>query len=351
MIRLINSQTLPLTRFLVFLLLLATIGCQKELSKDTLGSGGTVGGGGGTSSGSAVFTLVPTGSNCSDAAVTGVIEAGTTLAADAVITVTVNVTKIGDWTYSTAIADGFSFVGTGNFTTTGSQVITLYGAGKPTRDGVFNFSLAIGGASCLVPVSVVPAGTGGTGGGGNTTGDFYYKATIDGTNYTQNITSTTTDYEPGSSLSGSDDVYFGAGITWSSSTVPLPAGKTEFDIEKGIMHGYLNATKAQFKAFFDPGTYPFTTDITTINGVTVSWTDPSGNAGTSGNDNVWSTDSGTKDQTGSTFKIISATEFTDISGGYYMIVKAQFNCNLYNYKTGAKKVLTNGEAVVAFGMI
>jgi hypothetical protein len=113
----------------------------------------------------------------------------------------------------------------------------------------------------------------------------------------------------------------------------------------------LSATKAQFKAFFAPGTYPFTADIHTINGVTIGWTDPSGNPGASGNDNFWSTDLGTKDQTGSTFKIISATEYTDIAGDYYMIVKAQFNCNLYNAKTGAKKVLTNGEAVVAFGMI
>lgn len=45
MVRLFNSQTLSLTRFLVFLLLLANIGCQKDLSKDTLGAGGTVGGG------------------------------------------------------------------------------------------------------------------------------------------------------------------------------------------------------------------------------------------------------------------------------------------------------------------
>ncbi len=352
MVRLFNSRTLSLTHLLVFLLILANIGCQKEMSKDTLGSGGPVGGGGGSNSGgTAVFKLVPAGNNCSDAAVTGVIEAGSTLAADALITVTVNVTKVGDWTYSTATTDGISFVGAGNFTATGSQVITLYGVGKPTRAGVFSFTLTIGGGSCLVPVLVATAGTGGTGGGGgNTTGDFYYKATIDGTNYTQNITSTTTDYEPGESMSGSDDVYFGGGINWSSTTAPLPAGKTEFSIGKGIMHGYLSATTAQFKAFFAPASYPYTADISTIDGITVSWTDPSGNPGTNGNDNVWSSDAGTKDQTGSAFKIISATEFIDLAGSYNVIVKAQFNCNLYNEKTGAKKVLTNGEAVVVFGM-
>jgi hypothetical protein len=350
MARLFNSYTLSLTHLLVFLLILANIGCQKEMSKDTLGSGGPVGGGGGSNSGgTAVFKLVPAGNNCSDAAVTGIIEAGTTLAADALITVTVNVTKVGDWTYSTATTDGISFVGAGNFTATGPQVITLYGVGKPNRAGVFSFTLTIGGGSCLVPISVATAGTGGTGGngGGSTTGDFYYKATIGGTSYSQTITSTTTDYEPGSGMSGFDDVIFGGGINWANP--PLPAGKTEFGIGKGIFHHYLSATQAQFKAFFTPGTYTYTSDPSNVDGVTVDWTDPSGNPGPNLTDNIWGTAYGTKDQTGSTFKIISSTEFIDALGGYYMIVKAQFNCNLYNASTGAKKVLINGEAVVAFG--
>src|SRR4051812_30261443 len=135
MVRLFNSKTLSLTRLLVFLLLLGNIGCQKEMSKDTLGTGGVLGGGGGggsTTGGSAVFALAPSGNKCSDAAVTGLFEAGTVLGADALLTVTVNVTKTGDWTFTTAAADGFSFVGAGNFTTTGSQVITLLGVGKPT---------------------------------------------------------------------------------------------------------------------------------------------------------------------------------------------------------------------------
>ncbi|OQP42832.1 hypothetical protein A4H97_11785 [Niastella yeongjuensis] len=350
MVRLFNSQKFSLIHLLVFLLLLGNIGCQKEMSKDTLGAGGVVGGGGGgnTTGGTAVFTLEPAGSRCSDAAVTGIFEAGTTLGADALITVTVNVTKIGDWTYATAATNGFSFAGAGNFTATGLQVITLMGVGKPTRSGIFSFHLKIGtGADCAVAVGVVPAGTGG-GTGGNTPNSFYYKATIDGTNYNVNITATTTDYEPGVSMGGSDDVVFGGGITWANP--PLPAGKTEFGITKGIMHQYMSATTAQFKAFFKPATYLYTADASATDGITISWTDPSGNAGTSGTDNIWNSDAGSKDQTNSAFTILSNTEYIDVAGDYYVIVKAQFNCNLYNVTTGAKKVLTNGEAVVAFGM-
>jgi hypothetical protein len=348
MVRLFYSQTLSLTRFFVFLLLLANIGCQKEMSKDTLGSGGTVGGGGSNSGGTAVFKLVPAGNNCSDAVVTGVIEAGTTLAADAVITVTVDVTKVGDWTYSTATADGFSFVGTGIFTATGSQVITLYGVGKPTRAGVFSFSLTIGGGSCLLPVLVAPAGTGGGGGNGGTiTGDFYYKLTLAGTNYSQDVTSTN-NYIADAGVAGTPDAMFAGGISYNTST--LPAGATEFGITKGTLHNYTE-TQAEFKQFFSPGNYPYATINSTGTGLTndgiaLTWIEPGGN-------DSWSTLDGSL-QSGSTFKIVSATEVTDASG-YYLKVKVQFTCKLYSINGISNgqlisKAVTNGEAVVKFVM-
>jgi len=327
------NKLLSLTRFLVLLLLLVNIGCQKELSKDTLGSGGT-GGGGGTSSGSAQFSLVPSGSNCSDAVVSGNFEAGTALGTDAILTVTVNVTKTGDWTYTTSLVNGFVFAGAGNFTATGNQVITLQAGGTPQTAGNSNFKLNIGSASCLFSVTVVPAGSGGT------TGEYYYKATIDGVNYTQNVTSTN-DYEPGRGLGGVDDVAFGAGINYANP--PLPAGKTEFGIDRAFMHHYTTATKAQFKAFFATGDYAYSalSNDQVDNGIRIYWTDTKGE--------VW--DSRDKaDQTSATFKIISAQDFTDIAGDYNVKVKVQFNCKLYN-SAGASKTLTNGEAVVVFGML
>jgi len=346
MVRLFYSQTLSLTRFFVFLLLLANIGCQKEMSKDTLGSGGTVGGGGSNSGGTAVFKLMPAGNNCSDAMVTGVIEAGTILAADAVITVTVNVTKVGDWTYSTATADGFSFVGTGIFTATGSQVITLYGVGKPTRAGVFSFSLTIGGGSCLLPVLVAPAGTGGTGGGtGGNPSDYYYKAIIDGVTY--NVSLATTGYLPGYSKDGLDDVVIGGGIAYNTpSGTTIPAGKTEFMLYKGIMHNYTTAAMAQFQGFFAPATCSFAPYNFTTDGVILEWTDPSGDV----TQNMWDTGDG-KDQTGSSFKITGAQDMGVVNGYPLLKVTIQFNCNLYNEVTGARKKLINGEAALPFPLI
>jgi hypothetical protein len=310
-----------------------TIGCQKELSKDTLGSGGTGGGGGGSASGSAQFSLVPSGSNCSDAVVAGIYEAGTALGVDAMMTVTVNVTKAGDWTYTTAMVNGFLFAGAGTFSATGTQVITLQAAGKPINAGNTLFKLNISGANCIVSVPVNPAGTGGT-------VYEYYKVTIDGVNYYQAVTATN-DYEAGRGLAGVDDVAFGAGINYANP--PLPAGKTEFGIDRAFMHNYQSATDAQFKAFFAVGDYPYSalSNDLTDNGIKIFWTDTKGE--------VW--DSRDKaDQTGSTFKIISVTDFTDIAGDYNVTVKVQFTCKLYN-STGASKTVTNGEAVVTFGKI
>jgi hypothetical protein len=179
-----------------------------------------------------------------------------------------------------------------------------------------------------------------SGSGGGTTGDYYYKATIDGVNYTASVTSAN-DYEAGRGLGGVDDVAFGAGISYANP--PLPAGKTEFGIDRAFMHHYTTATQAQFKAFFAPGDFAYSALSNDLvdNGIRIYWTDTKGE--------VWDSRDKT-DQSGATFKIISAQDFTDIAGDYNVKVKVQFNCKLYN-SAGASKTLTNGEAVVVFGML
>ncbi len=351
MVRLLNSPVVSLTRLLVFLLLLGNIGCQKEMSKDTLGAGGTVGGGGGgTTGGSADFALVPSGNNCSDAAVTGIYEANTTLGADALLTVTVNVTKTGDWTYSTSATNGFSFIGAGNFTTTGSQVITLLGVGKPNRSGTFSFNLKIGkGPDCSVLVVVAATGSGGNGGnnGGTITGDYYYKLTLAGTNYSQDVTASNK-YVIEPSVNNTPNAIFSSWITYNTPGTSLPAGVTEFGFSKGTLLGY-TATQAQLKNYFAPGDYTYGTvnatgTALTKDGVVLTWTEPGGN-------DQWSTLDGTF-QPGSTFKILSATEGTDAQG-YFVKVKVQFSCVFYSLNslatpTPVSKAVTNGEAVMKF---
>lgn len=328
---LMNGKSGMLLRFFVFLFLLASIGCQKEISMELPPSTG-----GGAGSGSAEFTLAPSGTSCSDAAVAGQFVAGTDLGLDAMLTVTVNVTKAGDWTYSTTIINGFAFAGAGNFTTTGKQAITLMAVGKPLKTGNSTFNLNIGGSLCSFIVTVTATNSGG---GTVSLTDFYYKATIDGVNYSQDITATN-DYEPGSGISGQDDVIFGGGITYAASST-LPLGKTDFGIEKGIMHGFLSATPAKFKAFFPVGNVPYAPTSFSTDGVVVHWTDPAGVA--------WTTRNGTVDQTNSTFKILSVQEFVDGGGYQFVKVKVEFSCKLYN-GAGAVKQLTNGDAVIAFGM-
>jgi hypothetical protein len=322
----------PLSYLFLFITIIAGISCQKELSNETSLPGG---GGSGGSGGAAVFALVPSGSNCSDAAVAGNFQVNITLAGDAKLTVTVNVTKAGDWTYTTAPVNGFVFAGAGNFTTTGTQVITLFATGKPAAAGYFDFNLNIGGGNCKLTVACNGGGSGGP------LGEFYYKATIDGVSYSQDVTDTN-GYEAGSGMGGVDEVAFGGGINYGNP--PVPAGKTEMGVSKGLMRNDLSATTAQFKAFFAPGTYSYApASFSQGDGVSIAWTDPTGE--------YWDTRDGTVDQAGSTFKIISTEDYPDALGRTYIKVKMQFNCKLYNVNTGAVKTVTNGEIVVAFGKL
>lgn len=324
---------------LLCVLLIGSWSCQKEISRENPSNSP---GNGNTTGGDAVYTLVASGSNCSDATASGTFQEGVMLTLAEMVTVTVNVTKTGTWTYVSRLVNGIILAGSGVFTGTGNQSITLLATGKPLAAGTSTFSLP-GSSGCNINITVTAAGTGG-GGGGTPTNEFYYKATIGGVDYMQEVTNTN-DYEAGSGMGGTDDVSFSAGIYYAST--PIPAGSTGMGVEKGLMHNYLSATDAQFKAFFNPGTYPYAPPgpgtFTNGDGFVLGWTDPSGNE--------WYTQAGTGDQTGSTFKIISVEDSYDVIGNYYIKVKMQFSCKLYNVNTGDMKQLTNGEMVALFGKL
>src|SRR4029078_6365358 len=91
--------------------------CQKEYSLE--------------GSQTAVMTFPGAPGGCTNAVVTGIYQSGGALDATNLVTISVDVTKIGSYTISTAISNGISFSGTGNFTTTGIQTITLNGSGIP----------------------------------------------------------------------------------------------------------------------------------------------------------------------------------------------------------------------------
>lgn len=123
------------------------------------GSGGSGGTGGGGSSGTSAFSLVSSGSNCSDVVIGGYYNSGTALTTTNSVTIKVNVTKTGTWSMSTDTNDGFKFSGNGNFTTTGAQTVVLKGSGTPTDVGEINFPIQAGTTNCSFDIPVIGSGT------------------------------------------------------------------------------------------------------------------------------------------------------------------------------------------------
>ena len=101
--------------------------------------------------GSSAFTVT-----CTGATPTGTYVAGTALSATAnTIVLNVNVTAVGSWSVTTAPAvNGITFSGTGNFTATGAQTITLAAGGTPTAAGTFTFTVTGGTGTCTFQVTV-----------------------------------------------------------------------------------------------------------------------------------------------------------------------------------------------------
>jgi hypothetical protein len=134
---------------------LALFSCQKELSFESKlptgpGSGGT-----------AIFTLSGSGGNCLNTNVAGTYTQGTALGSGNTVNIEVNVGTIGTWTMNSSAAAGFYFSGSGTFTTTGVQTITLNGSGTPSASGDQVFTLSVGGGTCTFSVSVDAASSGG----------------------------------------------------------------------------------------------------------------------------------------------------------------------------------------------
>lgn len=90
----------------IFFVLLIVIGCSQEKSVEPYTPPPTDTTGTGTSGGTAEFAFIASAGTCSDANAGGDFQAGKVLGLDAKITVTVNVTKTGDWTLSTNSLNG-----------------------------------------------------------------------------------------------------------------------------------------------------------------------------------------------------------------------------------------------------
>lgn len=123
--------------------------------------------GGSSSGGTAVLSLHGSGGNCMNDTVLGSYTQGVLLDTSNKVKIEVDVTTPGTWIMGTNKVDGFSFNGSGTFTSTGVQTIILDGVGTPGGSGDQTFQVTAGSSSCSFMVTV--------GGGSNppATGDYF----------------------------------------------------------------------------------------------------------------------------------------------------------------------------------
>jgi hypothetical protein len=140
-----------LLKIFYLLIMLACIQCGKGPSPAPQG-------GNNPGNGAAVFTLQGSGGACSSLSVNGTYTQGTMLISSNTISVQVNVTAIGTWSILTNTLSGFSFSGSGTFTSTGIQSVSIAGSGTPGAPGSQNFTVTAGTSSCTFTVIVIGSG-------------------------------------------------------------------------------------------------------------------------------------------------------------------------------------------------
>ncbi|MEJ7586023.1 MAG: hypothetical protein WKI04_00540 [Ferruginibacter sp.] len=130
---------------LLFILSIFFYSCEKEYSIE-----------GNVVAGTAVFSFTGSPGTCTNAVVTGAYDAGVALGATNNVTIEIDVTTIGSYSITTATINGISFSGTGSFTVTGPQTVSLAGSGIPLVSGTFSFTPDPGG--CVFPVVITNGG-------------------------------------------------------------------------------------------------------------------------------------------------------------------------------------------------
>lgn len=102
---------------------------------------------------SAIFTFPTAPNACNLVTVKGTYNAGTALTiSNTVAGIQVNVTTPGTFYLTTVPNNGITFSGSGTFTATGLQTITLTGNGTPITSGAFSYSPGNHGCSFTIPI-------------------------------------------------------------------------------------------------------------------------------------------------------------------------------------------------------
>lgn len=109
----------------------------------------------GGNSGTSGYSLISSGSDCSDVVVEGNYKTGAALSSLNKVTITVNVSRTGTWSLTTATVNGMKFSGSGTFTTTGLQTVLLTGRGTPIQAVNTAFALVGATSNCAFYIPVV----------------------------------------------------------------------------------------------------------------------------------------------------------------------------------------------------
>jgi hypothetical protein len=113
-----------------------------------------------SSGGTGVYALSVGGGTCMNADVEGAYQKGVSTSSANKVNIEVSVNTVGTWTVNSATVTGFYFSGSGAFTATGTQMITLNAHGTPTTAGAQTFTLIVGGTNCTFDVDVDSTGSG-----------------------------------------------------------------------------------------------------------------------------------------------------------------------------------------------
>ena len=126
-------------KLITFLIAIVTfVACEKEYDMPSSISVGTFG---------------SASDACSGAVISGNFKSNTTLTGANTVTLTVDVTKPGTYEISSDTLKGIAFKGTGTFTTTGVQTVTIQGAGTPIDSAAaLRFRVRYGTSNCTFSV-------------------------------------------------------------------------------------------------------------------------------------------------------------------------------------------------------
>lgn len=127
-----KNKLLSILCFFAFTILLTS--CDKEYSTE-YGKTFT-----GTNSGTAVYSYTGTGTgNCLTPNIKGNYSAGAVTTIANTVTLQVTVATAGTFVISTATINGLTFKGSGSFSTTGVQNVSLLASGTPVVGGTFSY--------------------------------------------------------------------------------------------------------------------------------------------------------------------------------------------------------------------